>query len=93
MKIETFQKILVDHFSAEVEGYTYTLKEGHECVLLVEHANGLMQVPSVLSVTFSDEFMVVRGEDNLYYLPQHGLFGIKGALPEQAGHRPGFRRL
>ena len=92
MNIQTLQTILVDHFSAQVQGPLYTLRKDHECVLLVEHGHGLMQVAGVTSVTFEESFMIVRTEDNLYYLPLDGLFGIKGALPEQAAHRPGFRR-
>ena len=93
MQVEQLQYLLVEHFDAEVTKQTDTISGDRECVLLIEHDSGIMQVPRVLSVTCSDEILHVRCEDHVYFLPQGKLFGLRGALPEQAAQLAGFRRL
>ena len=92
MTPEVAKHILTESFSAKVEGNTYHVDAERNCVLLLEHNNGIMQINGVISIDFGDALMSVSTDEDTYFLMPESIFGLKGRSPDQISQRPGFRR-
>ena len=87
-------RLLVEQFGARVDGSTYRVEDDRRLTLLIQHTQGIMQLPRVLELTFEADLVRVLTEEELYFVPAQSLFGLKAANParDRDEHRPGFRR-
>lgn len=94
LNISQLKTVLAEKCAAQVDGESYSLDEERKFVLLLQQAQGIMQISRVKQITFMGELLSVSSDEEVYYISADCVFGIKGANPERDRdeHRPGFRR-
>jgi hypothetical protein len=94
MNREIVQKIVAEEFDAKIEDNTYHIDEERRLVVILQHSNGIMQVPKVQSLTFTEHYLMLTTDEDRYYVELDGVFGLKAGAPdlEKAEKRFGFHR-
>lgn len=94
MTPNTVRDILNDAFAAKRDGDTYTIDPERRLVVMLEHGSGILQIPKVHALSFSEDLLVLTTDENLYYLDPGAIFGLKAGDPQldKADTRTGFRR-
>ena len=88
------QLVLTEEFDAIVEEQTYEIDPERKLVVLIEHTGGIMQVPRIHTIRFTEHYLVLTTEDDRYYVVPECIFGLKAGDPslERPEKRPGFHR-
>ena len=94
MNKEVVQHIVVEEFGARLEENTYHVDEDRRLVVILQHNNGIMQVPKVQSLAYHEHYLVLTTDEDRYYVEPDGVFGLKAGAPdlEKADKRFGFHR-